>query len=183
VYFPFLLIAIGIAADNLMIANISGTGTSITKNHRWVLILLLLFTIQNQVVMYGFWLSGLFHPVSSDLEFWMAVGILFSICINMAQELKLKSKKNRNVYFDTKMILGYALVSSIYAFLLGSVAGWLLVGRQELLRGFLPFIALFMLLGLLIGKYGYSKVLKPLNILSVCLILVGTGILVLHKIN
>lgn len=166
-----------------MIANISGNGTAITKNHRWVLILLLLFTIQNQVVMYGFWFAGLFHPASSNLVFWMAVGILFSICINMVQELKLKNKRSQNVYFDTKIILGYALVSSVYTFLLGSVAGWLLVSRQDLLKGFLPFIALFMVIGVLLGKHRYIKILRLLNILSIGLVIIGIGLIVLHKIN
>ena len=42
--------------------------------------------------------------------------------------------------------------------------------RRKLLKEFLPFIALFMLLGLFLRKYKYNKALQILNIVSVCLV-------------
>lgn len=59
----------------------------------------------------------------------------------------------------------------------------LLVDRQELVKEFLPFIALFMLLGMLPGKYNYNKALRVLDIISACLVIIGTGLIVLHKTN
>lgn len=92
---PLILIVTGIAANNLMVVNISGNGIAITKKHRWILILLLFFIIQNEVIVYGVWFAEIFHPFIENFEFWLSVGILFSISMKMLQELKM-----RNIRFD-----------------------------------------------------------------------------------
>src|ERR1700694_5445460 len=88
-------IAAGIAADNLVLAFISGNGIALFRTTRlsqskskllfsnWFLILGLLFIVQNMVLIYGQWFGLLTKGILKGNEQLMSIGILFSMGIKM----------------------------------------------------------------------------------------------------
>lgn len=177
-YLAFQLISIGVAADNLLVSNITGKGFSMLSNHKWILILLLLFIIQNQVLIYGDWFALLIQPPGRQ---WLASGIITAMGIKILQETKMKSDMIKNLSLGSGHLFSYSLTSSIYVFILGCCAHWLQVEQTHVMKGFLPFVPLFMLLGLALGKYHCNKILISMNVVAGLLVLAG-GILCIVQV-
>jgi len=178
-----MLIALGIASDNLMLAALSGNGFTLLRNHKWVLILLLMFIIQNQVLLYSDWFGGFTKNWLNGSTPWMGIGIMLSIGLKMIQELKIKNQSFQNFHFDTGNVLTLAAGTSIYVFAFGCVANWLDVSDRAMNLSLLPLIASFLIGGLLLGKFHRIRILKVMHGVCVMMVLLGVALLFIQKIT
>jgi len=192
-----MLIAMGVAADNLMIASISGNGfasfkllqsdtdnrNSRTRNSHWYLMLVFVFIIQSQVLQYGDWFGGLTKKILNGNEQWWAIAIVFSMGVRMLQELKMKNKILLHFSFQTNTFLGLALSTSIYVFAFGCSMHWLGMNDGNVSYTLLPLLIFFLITGMVLGKYHFIKTLKCLHISAAILVIIGSVVLIVQKLN
>ena len=179
----FFLVAIGVAADNLVIAGLSGSGFSILHHHKWVLILLLVFIIENEMLILGDKIGGWTQALLQGQQQWVAIGIFISMGIKMFQELLTKNKAIRSYSFATNGFLELGFSTSIYVFAFGCAAHWLDIGDTEARILILLLIGAFLIIGLFLGKNHHDKLLGRIHILTVLFVFTGAVILFIEKFN
>ncbi|MCO5951183.1 manganese efflux pump [Mucilaginibacter flavidus] len=190
-----IFIAAGVAADNLVIAFVSGNGMAIFRESRmedpkqtvrpprWLLLFFLLFIIQNMVFFYGKWFGLYTTHILSGQEQLIAIGLLFSMSIKMAQELKRKNGTVKQVLFDTQDFLEIGLGTAVYVFAFGCALNWLQLDRLIFILSLLVFTGIFLLGGALLGKYHFEKTFKYLNTVSVFLVMIGSVLLIIELLK
>lgn len=190
-----LLIAAGVAADNLVLAFVSGNGMAVFKMGRtekpkptvrsphWLLILGLLFIIQNMVLFYGKWFGLFTRGMLKGEEQLIAIGLLFSMSIRMLQELKLKNGAAKQVILDTWDFLEIGLGTSVYVFAFGCALNWLNLDHLVVILALLSLIAFFLIAGTLLGKYHFEKTFKYLNKIAAFLVMAGSILLIIELLK
>lgn len=190
-----ILIAAGVAADNLVLAFVSGNGMAVFKLARreepkstarsphWLLILALLFILQNMVLFYGKWFGLFTKGMLKGEEQLIAIGLLFSMGIRMLQELKLKNSAAKEILFSTRHFLEIGLGTSIYVFAFGCALSWLDLDHRVIILALLSLIILFLTTGTLLGKYHFEKTFKYLNKISAFLVMAGSILLIIELLK
>jgi putative Mn2+ efflux pump MntP len=190
-----ILIAAGVAADNLVLAFVSGNGMAVFKSARmeapktkvksphWFLILGLLFIIQNMIMFYGKWFGGFTKGMLKGEEQLIAIGLLFSMSIRMLQELKTKNNAAKQVALDTRHFLEIGLGTSIYVFAFGCALNWLNLNHRLIMLALLSLIILFLITGTLLGKYHLEKIFKCLNTIAAFLVMAGSLLLMIELLK
>lgn len=190
-----IMIAGGVAADNLVLAFVSGNGMGVFKlahaekpkptvrPPHWLLILGLLFIIQNMVLFYGKWFGLFTKGMLKGEEQLIAIGLLFSMSIRMLQELKTKNGAAKQVILSTGNFLEIGLGTSIYVFAFGCTLNWLNLDHRVVILALLSFIALFLIGGTLLGKYYFEKTFKYLNKIAAFLVMAGSVLLIIELLK
>ncbi|MEB0262933.1 MULTISPECIES: manganese efflux pump [unclassified Mucilaginibacter] len=162
-----ILIAAGVAADNLVLAFVSGNGMAVfklarveepkskVKSPHLFLILGLLFIIQNMVLFYGKWFGLFTKGILKGEEQLIAIGLLFSMSIRMLQELKKKNSTAKQVALDTRHFLEIGLGTSIYVFAFGCALNWLNLDHRVVILALLSLTVLFLIAGILLGEHHF----------------------------
>ena len=189
------MIATGVAADNLVLAFVSGNGMAVFKlaragkpkpivrpPHR-LLILSLLFIIQNMVLFYGKWFGLFTKGILKGEEQLIAIGLLFSMGVRMLQELKLKNGVSKQVMLNTWQFLEIGLGTSIYVFAFSCALNWLNLDHRAVILTLHSLIALFLIAGTLLGKYHFEKTFKYLNKIAAFLVMAGCILLIIELLK
>ncbi|WP_074487316.1 manganese efflux pump [Mucilaginibacter polytrichastri] len=132
------------------------------------------------VFFYGKWFGLYTKPMLSGQEQLIAIGLLFSISMKMAQELKSKNGTVKQVLLDTQYFLEIGLGTAVYVFAFGCALNWLHLDRLVFILSLLVFTAIFLLVGALLGKYHFEKTFKYLNTVSVFLLMTGNVLLIIE---
>ncbi len=184
-----ILIATGIAADNLMIAAICGNGLASfsifkykIKNHKWVLLLLFVFIVEYQVLQCGSWCSDLTQKSIKGIGEWVASGILLAIGVTMLFELKTKNRVSLYLSLDVKSFLHLVLGTSVYVFSFSFCMHLLNINERNEQLTILPLLIVFLIGGLFLGKYHFDKTLRWINPVAALMVLAGGIILMVQKI-
>ncbi len=190
-----LLIAAGVAADNLVLAFVIGNGITVFELARaegpkptvrpphWLLILVLLFIIQNMVLFYGKWFGLFTKAMLKGEEQLIAIGLLFSMSIKMLQELKTKNGAVKQVLLATRDFLEIGLSTSVYVFAFGCALNWLGLDHRVVILSLLSLIILFLIAGTLLGKYQFEKTFKYLNTIAAFLVMAGSALLIIELLK
>ena len=192
-----IFVATGVAADNLMIAGISGNGFALFKllqsdtingnpqirNSNWFLMPVFVFIIQSEVVQYGDWFGVFTEKILNGNEQWWAIAMVVSMGVRMLQELKMKNTILLHLSFETNTVLGLALSTSIYVFAFGCSMHWLNMNDRNASYMLLPQVIFFLITGMVLGKYHFIKTLKWLHISAAILVITGSVILIVQKLN
>jgi len=190
-----ILIAAGVAADNLVLAFVSGNDMAVFKLARmenpkstippphWLLILGLFFIIQNMVLFYGEWFGLFTIGVLKGEQQLIAIGLLFSMSIRMLQELKTKNSTAKQVLLSTRQFLEIGLGTSIYVFAFGCALNWLNLDHRVVILALLSLIILFLIAGTLLGKYHFKKTFKYLNTIAAFLVMTGSILLIIELLK
>lgn len=185
------VLAAGVAADNLVLAFVSGNSLAMfklfgTKEQKaeagvvkWLFIFGLLFIIQNMVLFYGYWFAGFTISLFKGEEKLVAVGLLFSMGLRMIQELKIKNKTGSQISLDIRHFFEVAFGTAIYVFAFGCAMSWLGMDRRLVSLSLLSLLIITLTAGLLLGKYHFDKTFKFLNILSAFLVIAGSLFLII----
>lgn len=176
-----MLVTIGIAADNLVVAGLSGNGFSMVRHHKWVFILLLLFIIQNEMLILGNETAIWTQSMMNGQQQWIAIGILMSMGLKMLQESFSGNKEIRSGSFAANNFLLLGFSTSIYVFAFGCAVHWLKINDRESRISILILISMFLVGGLFLGRHHYDKLLKRIHTMSVLLVLTGAVILFIEK--
>jgi putative Mn2+ efflux pump MntP len=190
-----ILIAAGVAADNLVLAFVSGNGMSVFKlssreepkskvvSPHWFLILALLFIIQNMVLFYGNWFGLFTKGMLKGEEQLIAIGLLFSMGMRMLQELKIKNRTAKQIFLNSRYFLEIGLGTSVYVFAFGCALNWLDLNHQVATLALLSLIILFLIAGTLLGKYHFEKAFKYLNTIAPFLVMTGSILLIMDLLK
>jgi putative Mn2+ efflux pump MntP len=179
----FFLVTTGVAADNLVLAGLSGCGFSIFRHHKWVLILLLCFIIQNEMLILGRNMGEWTQGWLQGQQQWVAIGIFMSMGIKMFQELQSSIKETGSTGLATRNFLMLNFSTSFYVFAFGCAVHWLRISDSKARIAILLLIGVFLIAGLFLGKNHCDKLLKTIHTLTVLFVLIGAVILFIEKFN
>lgn len=127
IQYAILFIAIGITADNLMIAKLTGKTVSIISRANWILILLLLFITQNQMLLWGRWITSWAPSLTTNQKDWLALGLLISIGAKM-YKIIFKTRKMQLLSIIQQIIYCCWLLARRFTF---SFSEWRFNGLTE----------------------------------------------------
>jgi len=113
-----LLVTLGVAAENFIVAGWCGYASQYFKPYKFLLILFLLFTIQLQVFTYGLWIGKHLIWNNHDNEKWISLILMFSMELMMLLELRGKNIP-RKLIFSLDDFIFISLLTAIYPFVLG----------------------------------------------------------------
>jgi len=190
-----IFIAAGLAADNLMLAFYKGNGISIDnqltriKKRRlslslnWVVVLILLFLIENMVLIYGEGFGNIAKFLIKGKEQLVAVGILFGMGIRMFHEAKIKNGAFSPAGLNTKSCIETILGTSVYIFVFGCTMAWLKIDHSKIQLILLPLVVFTYLSGILLGRYHFNKSFRYLNKISALMIIAGSLLLTLQYLK
>jgi len=181
IQYAILFIAIGITADNLMIAKLSGKTVSVISRSNWMLILLLLFVTQNQMLLWGRWITSWAPGLTVNQKDWLALGLLLSIGAKMYKDHFNNSRDATTINYTANNLLILAFSSAIYLFVFGMAIQWLDRTEDTINILFPVFIILFLGIGVGLGKARHHKLIHTLRTVSTCLMMVGV-VLLLFKL-
>lgn len=182
IQYAILFIAIGITADNLMIAKLTGKTVSVISRANWILILLLLFITQNQMLLWGRWITGWAPSLTANQKDWLALGLLISIGAKMYKDHFQNKKDATTINYTANNILLLAFSSAIYLFVFGMAIQWLDRTEDNINILFPVFILLFLGIGVWLGKTHHHKLIYTLRTLCTCLMMVGVVVLLFKLI-
>ena len=157
-----LLIAIGIASDNLLFAGSNGRDFQITKNGNCILTLLLLFIFQQEMLLCG----NKFALASFNVETsgkWKPLLVLITIGIIMLFQCFNKDWTDDNISLKKMQLLRHAFSTSLLV--LGcSFAFRILTQNQYSFKLYItPLLLVFIVIGLLLGILDKTRYIKWLH--------------------
>ncbi|MBR4837938.1 MAG: manganese efflux pump [Bacteroidales bacterium] len=129
----------------------------------------------------GYFFGYQFESLITNIDHWIAFGLLFLIGANMIREAFEEEKDNDKNKNNTKTMFLLAVATSIDALAVGVTFAFLMVEiwRAILIIGVTTF--LFSFAGVAIGNFFGAKYSKPASIIGgIILILIGTKILLEH---
>lgn len=182
IQYAILFIAIGITADNLMIAKLSGKTVSVISRANWILILLLLFITQNQMLLWGKWITSWAPALTVSQKDWLAMGLLISIGVKMYKDHFQQRRDVTTINYTANNLLVLAFSSAIYLFVFGMAIQWLDRTGDTINILFPIFILLFLGIGVWLGKAHHHKLIYTLRTLCACLMMVGVAVLLFKLI-
>lgn len=177
-----LLITLGITADNLLLSKMSVNTIAFTKSKKAVLLQLVLFTIQLQVIKYGYWTAALVTSSIKNQDKWLALTMLFSIAVKMIQEFKIKVIRNHKTFPDLDDFLNIALASSVYLFVLGFALSLLKIESLTIYKTVIPCLLFFLLIGWSLKYFNSVKAIQLIKISAIVMIFSGVIIFLINTI-
>ncbi|NHA07453.1 hypothetical protein G7092_26875 [Mucilaginibacter sp. HC2] len=182
ILYAIILIAIGIAADNLMIAGLTVSKTASISNKKWIIILLLLFIVQYQMLLLGKTVGGWAHYLTGSNPNLLGMGLLLSVTINICRELFQQKVTHPVISYTPDNLLLLAFSTSMYVFLFSVAVQWLNVHDQRLNYWLAGAILIFLNAGIILGRLQLYKPLRFIRFTCTGMLLAGTLILILKTL-
>ncbi|MBB6501072.1 manganese efflux pump [Pedobacter cryoconitis] len=182
IQYAILFITVGITADNLMIAKLSGKRVSVISRGNWILILLLLFITQNQMLLWGRWITRWTPSLTVNQKDWLALGLLISIGVKMYTDHFQNKKEIPVINYTANNLLLLAFSSAVYLFVFGMAVQWL--DRPDTnVTIILPVsILLFLGMGVWLGRSHSHKLINTLRTICTGLLMLGVVVLIFQLI-
>ena len=176
-----LLVSIGLAMDAFAVSICKGLSMK-KMNWKNAIIVGLYFGIfQGVMPVIGYFLGSTFESFVTQIDHWIAFGLLGFIGINMLKEAFFKDSENCNDSVDFKTMIILAIATSIDALAIGITFAFLKVNviLAATMIGVLTFI--ISLFGVKIGnKFGDKYERKAETVGGLILIFMGIKILLEH---
>lgn len=177
-----LLITLGITADNLLLSKMSINTIAFTKSKKAVLLQIVLFSIQLQIIKYGYWTAALVTSSIKNQDKWLALTMLFSIAIKMIQEFKIKEIRHHKTFLDLDYFLNIALASSVYLFVLGFALSLLKIEQLTIYKTVIPCLLFFLSIGWSLKYFNSVKAIQFIKITAIVMIFAGVIIFLINTI-
>lgn len=177
-----LLITLGITADNLLLSKMSVNTIAFTKSKKALMLQAALFTIQLQVIKYGYWTATLVTSSIKNQDKWLALTMLFSIAVKMIQEFKIKVIRNHKTFPDLDDFLNIALASSVYLFVLGFALSLLKIEVFTIYKTVIPCLLFFLSIGWSLQFFNSVKAIQATKITAIVMIFTGVIIFLINTI-
>ncbi|MBB6128639.1 hypothetical protein [Mucilaginibacter lappiensis] len=181
ILYAIILIAIGIAADNLMIAGLTVSKTASISNIKWVIILLLLFIVQYQMLLLGNTVGVWAHYLTGNYRV-LGMGLLLSVAINICRELFQQRVTHPVIKYTPDNLLLLAFSTSVYVFIFSVAVQWLNIHDQRLNYWLAGAILIFLNAGIILGRLQLYKLLRFIRFTCTGMLLAGTLILILKTL-
>lgn len=180
IYIAIILIALGIAADNLVLSKMTVNTIAFTKSGKALLLQIVLFTIQLQVLKYGYWFAALQSGNLKNDNKWIALLMLASIALKMIQEFKSKTIYNNKNDPDLDDFLNLAFATSIYVFVLGFALHFLDIDQSTIYKTVIPCLLFFLSIGWSVKNFNSGKVIQLIKIIAITMIFTGVLIFLIN---
>ncbi|SHL33901.1 manganese efflux pump [Flavobacterium chilense] len=174
-----LLITSGIAADNLIMSKMNMNNITLIKSGKAIWVQIVLFTIQLQVLKYGYWFASFQLMNLKNHSKWIALFMLFSIVLKMIQEFKLKPIHNKT-YPNLDDFLNIAFATSLYVFVLGFALRFLEIDQPAIYKTVIPCLLFFLLIGSLFKNFNSGKAIQLTQIIAIAMIFTGVLIFLIN---
>jgi len=180
IYIAVFLIALGIAADNLVLSKMTVSSIGFTKSGKALLLQIVLFTIQLQVLKYGYWFALLQSANLNNHHKWIALVMLFCIALKMIQEFKFKTIHNNKPYPDPDDFLNLAFATSLYVFVLGFALRFLGIDQPAIYKTVIPCLLFFLSIGWSVKNFTSGKAIQFIKIIAIAMIFTGVLIFLIN---
>jgi len=180
IYIAVFLIALGIAADNLVLSKMTVNTVAFTKSGKALLLQIVLFTIQLQVLKYGYWFASLQSGTLKNLEKWIALIMLVSIALKMIQEFKFKTIHTNKTYPDLDDFLNIAFATSLYVFVMGFALRFLNIDQSTIYKTVIPCLLFFLTIGWSVKNFNSGKAIQLTKIIAIAMIFTGVLIFLIN---
>jgi hypothetical protein len=186
------LIAAGIAGDNLVLAFVSGKSIAmvrpvLTKNAKGeqfyrggLFLFILLFIIQNMLLMYGDWFGGITKDWLKGEQRLIAVSLLFSMGVKMLKELQIKNRAVKIIMISRMNFWEIGLGTAVYVFVFGCAVNWLDFNQRQIIFSLLALIICSLAAGIILGNRRYEKAFKYINTIAAFLVMAGSLLLIVE---
>lgn len=155
--YAFFLIAIGIATENLWIAEMNGFAFSVFRNRKTMALLLSLFVVQSQILWYSQWIGFRIGPLLRGHGAWVALSLLISICLDMFAANWFHRGLAEIFMPRSKDMLAKIITTFVYVLAFGFSMRWIGIDERETKMILLPLLALFLGGGFLLGKWHLQR--------------------------
>lgn len=176
-----LLIGIGLAMDAFAVSICKGLSMKSMSWKKAIIVGLYFGVFQALMPVIGFFLGATFEGVVTQVDHWIAFGLLTFIGINMLKEAFGKDEENHDDNVDFKTMSMLAIATSIDALAVGITFAFLKVNMilASLMIGIVTFA--ICVIGVKIGnKFGDKYERKAETVGGLILILMGLKILLEH---
>ena len=180
-FLTILSLAIALSMDAFSVSICKGLTTKKFSLKTALLCGILFGGFQALMPVIGYFLGVQFESLITNIDHWIAFGLLFLIGANMIREAFYEEKDENSSKNDIKTMFLLAVATSIDALAVGVTFAFLQIGiwGAILIIGVTTFI--FSFAGVAIGNFFGSKYSKPASIIGgIILILIGTKILLEH---
>lgn len=180
-FFTILSIAIALSMDSFSVSICKGLTTKKFSLKTALLCGVWFGGFQALMPVIGYFLGAQFESFITNIDHWIAFGLLFLIGVNMIREAFHEENDENSLKNDVKTMFLLAVATSIDALAVGVTFAFLQIGiwRAILIIGVTTFI--FSFIGVAIGNFFGSKYSKPASVIGgIILILIGTKILLEH---
>lgn len=161
-----LLIATGIASNNLLSAGSNGRDFRITKNGNCILILLLLFILQQEMLIFGNKIA-LTSSVIETSDNWKPLLVLISTGIIMLYKSFNKNWIDQTISLNKMQILQNVFSTSLIVFSCSFALPLLKSNNQSFPLCITPLLMAFLVIGLSLGMLNKTKYIKWLHLIGV----------------
>ncbi|MCV9928638.1 hypothetical protein OIU83_13295 [Flavobacterium sp. LS1R49] len=182
IHIAVILITLGITADNLVLSKMSLNTILFMKSRKAILLLIVLFTIQLQVLKYGDWCARLLTSGTKNQDKWIALIMLFSVAIKMLQEFKLKIIRNNKIHLELDDFLNISFATSMYVFVLGFAFRLLDIDEPIIYKTVIPCLLFPLLMGWFIKRFNTDKAIWLTKALAILMIFTGVSIFLINTI-
>ena len=171
-----MCITVAVAAGNLTLAGISGNVLPVLRHPKLILIFLIYFLFQVEMLIVGKMIAIGSETMLYSTRHWIALSFLGFIALMIIADI-LKNKNEFSGTLQAKEILRIIFSTSLYILLLGWSFRWLGIHDPQIKNILMQLLLLFLVIGLLLGKWHYNRALKILRWVEAVLIIAGTVIL------
>lgn len=161
-----LLIATGIASNNLLFAGSNGRDFQITKNGNCILILLLLFILQQEMLIFGNKIA-LTSSVIETSDKWKPLLVLISTGIIMLYKCFNKNWVDQNISLNKMQLLQNEFSTSLIVFSCSFALPLVKSNNQSFPLCITPLLMAFLVIGLSLGMLNKTKYIKWLHLIGV----------------
>lgn len=171
-----LLVCIGVASDNLVLAGLGGNVLAGMRKDKFLLILLFFFILQLEMLILGSKIS-----ISADLGLYgsrhvAAISFLVLTAALMVTNI-LTGKGDYTGSFKANDVLKLIFSTSLYVLVCSWAFHWLDVQDSRMKLILIPLVITFIGIGLFLGQRHYNRALKIFRVLSILLMLAGIAII------
>lgn len=180
-FLTILSLAIALSMDSFSVSICKGLNTRSFSVKTAISCGLWFGGFQALMPLIGYFFGYQFESLITNIDHWIAFGLLLLIGANMIREAFEEEKDNDKNKNNTKTMFLLAVATSIDALAVGVTFAFLMVDiwRSILIIGVTTF--LFSFAGVAIGNFFGVKYSKPASVIGgIILILIGTKILLEH---
>lgn len=177
--YAIILILIGVAADNLFLANLSANNHVSIPPWHWIMIIVSMLGGQLAAVATGTYLGKMIFPHTDRYSQVLAVCMLTSLTVKVGKEmLEMSHQKRYFISYKFENILFLVLGASIFQFVMGVAVTWLGINILPYIVFSGPVIYQFIMLGFFMGKSHLIRYVSQFRCFFAVLMLTGIGMLI-----
>lgn len=177
--YAVVLIILGLAGDNLLVANLSANHHAKIPPWHWIFIIISMLVGQMIAMTIGIYIGKMIFPITNKQSQILGIGLLTSLTIKVGREMfEVSRQRGYIISYKLENILLLWLGIGVFQVVMGMAITWLGVNTAPYAIFSTSVILHFILLGYFIGKCHLIKYINRFRSFCTFLMLTGTGLLI-----